>query len=122
MLFVYNHFIKNSLWQVLHQNFKISSCHITTFRDKINKSLLKVKIHMKQLSKLKDHFNILEGLLEKKQTKKHHMKKRINHFHSKTQILKQEKTIAKLKATRTNMQSLKNIEKKMKISIFPINT
>jgi hypothetical protein len=76
---------------------------------------------MKQLSKLKDHFNILKGLLEKEQTKKYHMKKRINHFHSKTQILKQEKAIAKLKATRTNMQSLKNIEKKMKISIFPIN-
>jgi len=122
VLFVYNHFIKNSLWQVLHQNFKISSCDIITFQDKINKSLSKVKRHTKQLSKLEDHFNILEGLLEKEQTIKHHMKKRINHFHSKTQILKQERAIAKLKATLTNMQSLKKNEKKMKISKFPINT
>jgi hypothetical protein len=70
---------------------------------------------MEQLSKLEDHFDILERLLEKEQTKKHHMKKRINHFHSKTQILKQEKAIAKLKATLTNMQPLKKNEKKMKI-------
>ncbi len=83
----------NSLWQVLHQNFKISSCDIITFQDKINKSLLKVKRHMKQLSKLENHFNILERLLEKEQTKKHHMKKRINHFHSKTQILNKKKLL-----------------------------
>jgi hypothetical protein len=83
----------NNLWQVLHENFKISSCDIITFQDKINKSLLKVKRHMKQLSKLEDHFNILERLIEKEQTKKHHMKKRINHFHSKTQILSKEKLL-----------------------------
>jgi len=107
---------------VLHQNLKISSCDIITFQDKINKSLSKVKRHMKQLNKLENHFNILEGLLEKEQTKKHHMKKRINHFHSKTQILKQKKSIENLKTILTNMQSLKKIKIKMKISIFPINT